>query len=563
MAARVLRAGVWLLASLVAAPLLAAVRLDLGYVDTHSAEYRRFQRFVDQAAAGDPGYGFSATDAAYMYRISGQKTYGKLAVDMVESQVADAEAAIVAGGTPDIADDSYLGAGPMLRDLSLTYDWCGDLLTATQKARWRAYADRTVANVWHPYLAHWGVRPSPWTGWATDDPGNNYFYSFVQATMYWALASDNAQLLGMLRDHQLPMLQDYFAAFPGGGSREGTSYGASLRTLFGLYRLWRDATGADLANANSHLTDTIAYWVHATVPTFDQFAPIGDQPRVSMPVLYDYERWLMLEAHHATHDASAAALASWWLNRISIQRMSSGFNSRHDLLPVGDVERAPDRLVYHARGAGQLFARTSWTKDAMWLDFTAGTFDQSHGHEDQGAFTLFQGDWLAATANIWTHSGTQRGTDVANVVRFERGGKIIPQRAPSTSSMTVNLAANGRDVRASADLTPAYRGNPAVRSWRRDIDFAGHVLTVHDTFALAADTQAVFQVNVPEQPRIDGRTVVAGHLRMTVQAPLDARIRTLSWRAVDDDYGGGWRIEVRGGGDQFVVKFDTDLPVRD
>ncbi|MGP1664376.1 MAG: hypothetical protein ACTS5I_00370, partial [Rhodanobacter sp.] len=500
---------------------------------------------------------------AYMYRLTGREAYGKLAVEMVERQVSDAEAAIAAGNAPDIADDSYLYVGPMLRDLSLTYDWCGARLTVAQKARWSAYANRTISNVWHPLLARWGLRPRPWTGWATDDPGNNYFFSFVEATMYWALASDNADLKGMIRDRQLPMLEKYFAALPGGGSREGTSYGASLRTLFGLYRLWHDATGSDLANANSHLTETISYWVHATVPTFDQFAPIGDQSRVSMPVLYDYERWLMLEARKSTNDRSAAALATWWLKRISIQRMSSGFNSRHDLLPVGDTERAPDRWVYHAIGAGQLFARSSWNKDAMWLDFSVGTFDQSHGHEDQGSFTLFAGDWLAVTANIWTHGGVQRGTNVANIVRFEQGGAVLPQRAPSTSRMNVRIGANGRDVHASADLTPAYGGSRAVRSWHRVIDFAQRSLTVHDTFALGSNTQAIFQVNVPTQPKIEGRTASAGHLHMTVVTPLDARISVVPWKTVDADFNSGWRIEVRGSGDQFVVKFDTDLSAQD
>ena len=42
-------------------------------------------------------------------------------------------------------------------------------------------------------------------------------------------------------------------------------------------------SSVDLGNANSHVTDSIYYWIHATVPTRDRFAPIGDQARNSMP----------------------------------------------------------------------------------------------------------------------------------------------------------------------------------------------------------------------------------------------------------------------------------------
>jgi hypothetical protein len=536
----------------------AAIGPDLSYVNQHSTQYRRFQAFVDQAVAGDPDYGFSATDAAYMFRLTGQPRYGKLAVALVEAQVRAAEAAMAAGKEPAIADDSYLGVGPMLQDLALTYNWCGALLEPAQKARWKAYADQAVVNVWHQHLARWGGHWHPGSGWAVDDPGNNYFYSFLQATMYWALASDNAQLKTFLQDDRLPLLTAYFAALPKGGTREGTSYGASLRTLFGLYRLWRDATGVDLANANSHLTDTIYYWVHATVPSMDQFAPIGDQPRVSMPVLYDYERQLMLEARVLTNDRAAANVASWWLHRISIDRMSNGFNDRFDLLPAGDGGAAPGELVYHATGAGQLFARTDWGKKAMWLDFTAGRYDQSHAHQAQGAFTLFAGDWLAVTENIWTRSGIRQESTTNNVVRFERHGVVVPQVAPTTSTMTVTATGPGGEVHAVADLTPAFGGNPAVRAWRRAIDFRDRRLTVHDTFTVGADTQAVFQVNLPVRPHVEGNTLTAGRLKMTVLAPLNATFKLIDWAEADPDCTAGWRVDVRGPGNQFVVQLGTD-----
>src|SRR3546814_3272503 len=75
--------------------------------------------------------------------------------------------------------------------------------------------------------------------------------------------------------------------------------------LFSLYQTWRDATGVDLGNANSHAIDSIHYWIHATVPTLDYFPPLGDQARVSVPALYDYHRRLMLEARYITNNTLA------------------------------------------------------------------------------------------------------------------------------------------------------------------------------------------------------------------------------------------------------------------
>jgi hypothetical protein len=102
-----------------------------------------------------------------------------------------------------------------------------------------------------------------------------------------------------------------------------------------------------------------------------------------------------------------------------------------------------------------------------------------------------------------------------------------------------------------------------VQSWQRSIDFLDHTLTVHDTFSLGDGTQAIFQVNVPVKPTISGNSATAGHLKMTVVSPANAALSVVDWTTVDHDYTSGWRIDVRGPGNQFVVTFSTDLGARD
>ena len=541
-----------------ARPVDAAIEIDLSYVNTNSPQYQRFRNWVDQAVDGDPGYNFSATDAAYMYRLTGQSQYAELAVQMVEDQVSAAEAEIAAGQAPDVAGDSYLEVGNMIGDLAITYDWCAPFVTSSQRARWTNYADQAIFNVWNPEQAAWGGRSFEWSGWSIDNPANNYFYSFLKATMSWSLASNSTPWTDFLETVKIPLLEGYFANIQGGGSQEGTGYGLSHMSLFAVYRLWRDSTGEDLANANAHLTDSIRWWIHATVPTLDRVAPIGDQSPVSEPVIYRHHRPLMLEARNLTNDAAVALNASWWLDSIPIQEMTSGFNFRYDLLPAGSGGSPPSDLVYYAPSTGQLFARTSWDPSAMWLEFAAGPYLESHAHQDQGSFTLYQDTWLAVTENIWSHSGIQQGTEVNNMLRFERNGSIVEQSVGTTSTMTVTPGIGG-NVHAVADLTPAYDGNSAVQSWQRTIDFADRALTVHDTYAVGSGTQAIFQVNVPVHPSISGNTAQAGALRIEVISPANATLQAVDWTGVDGDFNSGWRIDIRGGTGEYVVKLSTEV----
>jgi hypothetical protein len=552
------------------APIQPGIPLRLDDIDRDSPAFDRFRRWVDSAVAGQPGYAFSAYDAAYLHRLTGQKKYCDLAVRMVENEVAAAETAIAAGEAPEIAGDSYLEVGPRIAALSLTFDTCKAQLDDAQRKRWSDFAEQAVWNVWHHLRAHWGARPRPWSGWSTDNPGNNYYYSFVEATLYWALASGSDDWMRVLNEEKIPPLIDYFATLPGGGSLEGTGYGASHMRLFALYRLWRDATGEDIANASPHASDSIAYWVHATVPTLDRFAPIGDQSRVSVPELYDYHRRLVLEARTLSQDPQAQALASWWLHRIAIDRMSNGFNTRYDLLDAGDPKApAPTTLHHHARGTGHLFARSGWDKDATWLAFVAGPYNESHAHQEQGGFTLFAGDWLTVPENIWTHSGIQQGTEVHNVLRFERAlpisgqcqapadDRVVHQCQPTVSTLTVTPGADGA-LTAEADLTAAYGRNSPVKRWTRRLDFAGRRLRVEDRFAVDADTRAVFQLQLPVAPEIDGNTATAGRLRIRVLEPADARLEIHDWPRVDaDEFRSGQRLDISGGTGTYVVELEV------
>lgn len=537
------------------------LKIDLSYVNQSSAQYTRFKDLVDSAVAGNIDYGFEPQHAAMMFRITNQASYCTYAVQFAETcdaarnryedpgcGVQAAEAAIAANQRPQVAGDSYLEVGPIIGSLAITYDWCSAQMTAAQRTRWATYINQTIYNVWHPTTARWGNTSYPWSGWSIDNPGNNYYYSFLEATMYWALASRDAALLKTVRDEKLKALVDYYAGIPGGGSREGTGYGASHMRLFQLYQVWKDSTGEDLSQLNSHMNDSIRFWVHATTPNRAYYAPVGDLARASFPDLFDYHRRIMLEARNLTPVTALKDLASWWLNHISVTQMSRRIDSQWDLIPAGTNNAATptEPLTYRATGVGRIFARTGWDTNAMWMTFTAGVYNESHAHQDQGSFDLANNAWLAVSNNIYSSSGIEQSTDYHNVVRFVQNGTIVPQREGTTSTMTVNQLAATGEVDVTGNLTPAYGSNTAVQNWTRRVQFAQRKLTVTDQFTLGAGTQGIFQVHVPVQPTVSGNLITAGSLRIRVLSPASPTISVVSQ--------GRYRVDIAGGTTGYTVE---------
>lgn len=545
-------------------PAQATLTLDFSYIDTQSPAFLRFESWADNALppTNQIPYGMDATDAVVLYVKTNDPAWANLAVALVEDQVADAEAAwsAVPAQRPSIAGDSYLHSGPMMRELAMTYAYCSAFVSTGQRNRWAAYAEQTLFNIWNHTSASWGGHAFPWTGWSVDNPGNNYYYSFVEATMFWGFAKPvgGTDWIAYLETQKIPPLTAYFQQLTGGGSREGTGYGLAHGRLFDLYRVWFDSRPdhQNIADDSSHLLDSIDYWIHATLPTFDRYAPVGDLSRESYPSLYDYHRALVLKARRMAGATPQAHRATWWLNRISVDEMQSGFNLRDDLLPEGTIEEAPPALHHHALGTGHLFARSDWTANATWMSFFAGVYEESHAHQDQGAFTLFQGDFLAVTENIFSHSGIQQGTEVHNVLRFVQTGTTIGQRHGVTT-MNVTPLSGGR-LQVGADLTPFYDPAGPVDAWQRNLTFGPGALEVHDVYTVASGSEAIFQVNVPVQPTIEGAIIRAGNLVIRPLVPAHPIIDLFEWHPLDpDEFNSGWKVELRGATGEWRVRLET------
>ncbi|MEO6419443.1 MAG: hypothetical protein ABIP39_08565, partial [Polyangiaceae bacterium] len=480
------------------------------------------------------------------------------AVAAVDKVVTDEEAKIAAGNAPAVAGDDYLDVGPAIGDVMLTYDWCFPTVTESQKSRWLAYSNQAVWNIWHHTEATWGGKAMPWNGWSVDDPMNNYYYSFLRATMLLGLAAHGELKeadgwLTQFHDTDLTntLLPKFEQDLKGGGSREGTGYGVAMRNLFELYDFWQASTGEDLASKTGHTRASMLSFLHSVLPTLDRMAPTGDHSRDSTAAFFDYERAYLRTLSYLFPTDPLTPRAQYLLSHSSVTEMGQPFMYVYDFLydQPAIVEQPLDPLgrAYFAPGTGQLYARSGWDKDATWVNLIAGPYTETHAHQDQGALMIYKGGWLAYDPVIDSHSGLPQQVEAHNVVRIEAGGATVPQKA-STASLLTALHRGSGWVHAASDLTPAYGGAAGVTKVQREIVYLEPdcVVVFDRVDTTPGMTKQIWQLNAPRTPTIVGaRTTIAGGphtLNVDRILPAGAAATIFDWKT-DPDFHGGARLD--------------------
>ena len=491
----------------------------------------RFKTTIDNWVNGADYWGFSAWNAALMGQLDGGPQYCAKAIAEVDDQVTTAETAIAVGTAPVVAADDYLDIGEMLGDLALTYDWCFDTVTAAQRTRWLAYADQAIWNVWNPTQAKWGNTTMAWTGWAIDDPSDNYYYSFLRATMLVGLAANGedaqaAQWLTQFRQTKVmgELVPNFDTDLVGGGSREGTGYGVAMRTLWELYDIWHATTGEPRNKSTPQTRASMLSFIHQVVPTLDRFAPTGDQSRDSTASMFDYQRNYLQELVTLYPTDSLAPPAQTLLANCSVPSMENSFMVVDDFLyentNVTAMPMTSLGTAYHAAGIGELYTRSSWDAHATWLNLIAGPYTESHAHQDQGSLLIYKDGWLAYDAVIDSHSGLPQATTAHGLVRIDSGGSPVPQVADTISQLVALHAGTGW-LYAASDLTPAYNGNASITRVQRELVYLEpDTVVVYDRVASARRDPADLAARIADPAR-DLRCVRHDHIGVA-RAPCPA-----------------------------------------
>jgi hypothetical protein len=514
----------------------------------------RFKDLVDRWTGGSDIYGFSAWYAALMGQLTGDAKYCTKAVAAVDAAITKEEALIAKGQAPAVAGDSYLEVGDVVGDAMLVYDWCYAATSSGQRGRWLAYAEQAVWNVWHPDQAKWGSKVIKWNGWSIDNPSNNYYYSFLRATMLLGLAAHGESKgkddwLAFFRDTKVlgQLVPTFEQDLPGGGSREGTGYGIAMHRLWELYDFWEGSTGEDLATKSAHAKASMLTFMHQITPTLDRVAPTGDHSRDSTAALFDYHRNYLIELAHLFHDDPLSKQALWLANNSSVAKMSQQFMIPYDFLYDSDLTPVGlDTLgtAHYAPGIGELYARADWSKTATWLNLIGGPYTESHAHQDQGSLLFFKEEWLAYDPNVDSKSGLVQDVDAHNLVRLVKGTASVAQRNGTSKVLAIHRGAGW--VHGAVDTKPVY-GDASVQKVEREVVFLEpDCVVVFDRVTTTGTTSQVWQLSSPVKPSLNGATATftGSKHKLTVQRvlPADAVSSVFSWVS-DSDFTDGFRLD--------------------
>ncbi|HRC55143.1 MAG TPA: hypothetical protein PKU97_04425 [Kofleriaceae bacterium] len=468
----------------------------------------RFKALADRWTSGTNIYGFSAWYAALLGQLTGDAKYCTKAVSTVDAYVKSEEALISAGSAPAAARDSYLEIGDLVGDVLLVYDWCYPSTSSDQRKRWLSFSEQAVWNVWHPEEAKWGGRVMKWSGWSIDNPSNNYYYSFLRATMLLGLAAHGESggkedWLAFVRDGKIlgQLVPTFESDLQGGGSREGTGYGVAMHRLWELYDLWQGSTGEDLSTRSGHAKSSMLTFIHQIVPTLDRVAPTGDHSRDATGELFDYHRNYLIELAYLFRSDPVAKRALYLANNSSVPRMAQPFMYIYDFLYDSDLVAEPLTALnttHYAPGIGSFYARSDWSKTATWINLLGGPYTESHAHQDQGSLLFFKEEWLAYDANIESTSGLAQEVEAHNLVRFVKGSTTVEQRNGESRVLAVHRG-NGW-AHAAVDAKPVY-ADAAVQKVEREVVFLHpDCAIVFDRTSSAAGTSQVWQLNSPFAP---------------------------------------------------------------
>ncbi len=486
---------------------------------SNTAGAARFRTMVNNELAS-PGtnYAFQGWFAALMYRLTGEVRYATFAINKVDAFVAAEEARINGGMRPVVAGDSFLEVGDYVGDIALVYDWANDRLTPAQKTRWINYMNTVLNNLWgDPDEVRWGGVNHPWSGWSLNDPFNNYYYSFLEATMFTGLATygenpQSAQWLNKFYNEKIQaQLIPAFNSLPGGGSLEGTGYGTAQKRLFKLYFWWEKSTGVNIANQTPHTLGTMFWWANSMAPTLNRFVPTGDQSRDATATFYDYHRELLENLMSLYPNEQVSGAIKTLLAQSNVPQMQYSVSYWSDFINDWPTITARPlstlNTTYFGTGTGNLYTRSSWNTNAILLHTIAGLYDQSHAHKDQGSFMLnVAGTWLFDDANLRSNSGIDGQEIYHNLVRIgsasQREGSAPSQiLALSDGSLFTYELMNTRPV-----YTDPYTNQFLVAKSEREMLFikSGAVVLFDRAVANTAGTPRTFQLQMSGAPAISG-----------------------------------------------------------
>lgn len=457
---------------------------------TPTAFANDFFDFVDNK----PGSA-SAWHFALAYMVSRQASYATKAIQQIDQQVGCGVQCVAN------ANNTFLYVRDFMRNTCLVYDWCYDLLTPAQRASWISYMNKVLFVTWNETPDANAIYDTK--DWATSNPNNNYFYNYILATTYVALATYgenpgtfthngqtyNVYYLMSARDASSDRYTDVYdflmaklneQAFPaidgvgvGGGWLEGENYGRAMkRHLFEAFLLLKETAGLDYFNNPSHPfpRHAVHYQFSVVQPGDGVLYTGGDASQEPTLNVNDYDRHMMLLAAEGLKGTVESQYAQYWCNH-HVTHMQGipemipvDFFLQQKDLPERDFAELPTR--YYADGINWVNSRSSWASDAVSVTFTCTERIEGHQHKDQNHFSIYVGGapspvngWMLTDTQPYS-SGLPAASELHNTFVIGNTG----QRFGSGTGRMVKYEAAPTYTYAVGDASDAYWTNPGEYS---------------------------------------------------------------------------------------------------
>jgi len=448
-----------------------------------------------------------------------------------------------------------LHADDNVQDCAYVFDWCYNMLSDSKKATYIDYMNRIVQEIYveDPYDNPFFVDDR----WATNDPGNNYYYAQMQCATFAALATYGENDFTVpLNGNNVPLelyfhdegrayndiLEFLYAKLEGeaigqwisyrgegGGWHEGTQYGtAALNQILAIYLHLRDAGAKDYFTTTPFPRSALYFFLFLNQPGNEVRYNGGDAGRDKENPMSPYERETAILLARGLYPSIESQYAQYWANHV-MPDMGTGWQHMYPPDLAWSNMNYPERdfreleTAYFAEGLGWMNSRSSWNPDAVSVSYICSDRVQNHQHKDQSSFVIYKGEgidgWQAIDANQCEESnGVYKNGYLHNT-----------------------LLVNGEDQRygdgtgtvLKHEITPEYRyivGDAADAYWTNPSGYSHgddpyldvftrelvHVLpgyvVVYDRVTLKpnfANVDVEYVLNVRNAPTISGNTVTA------------------------------------------------------
>ena len=530
---------------------------------TPTDDWTKFIGWINEAS---PYYKPTAYDFLLAYQVTQDQTYAQRAISDADATAADLTTE---------RGDSFLHVYAHVRAVASTYDMLYDQLSASQRTNYVNYLNQVMNELWNPLN-----NPTyTWSGWATNDPGNNYFYSFMLATTYAALALYNENpsppslplngttyndiyefLQAKMTQQMIPWLTGYGK---GGGWHEGVNYRlGSYMHMFEMFKTLRDAGGPNLFQDLDFAKESVYYQIYIMQPGFQYLYPGGDLARESSMSVSPYDRAVMLLLADGLRGQQEGEYAQYWLDNV-LTSMPSGwaflftvefelyqnqFGRSFTELPLG----------YLAEGCDFVTSRTSWSAaDAVSASFVSADHVQSHQHYDQNSFVIYKDGWQAPDASTYSHTGIVQSTDTHNTILVDGRG----QRYGADTGNITKYELTSEYSYSVGDASDAYYGGQYGRKDEGDPPLLTHferefvhvkpdyVLVFDRITPVSASSEIKYLVHSHNQPSVQGNMVTSsqggGKLFHKTLLPENAVLNVVSEYHGLDGALSSYRVEIK------------------